>query len=349
MKTKLDYTGKTIFVGIDVHKKTYSVAVICEGELVKKDTMIAKPEKLGTYLKKHFVEAEIKSAYEAGFSGYVLHRYLLEQGIQNIVVHAASIETSANNKVKTDKRDALKIATQLSAGRLHSIYIPSEEMQDKRELTRLREDLVREATRVAVKLKSKASYYGLLGPEETLKVSEKWMKKIVETPLPPNLFFSLNTLFDHWKNLKQKIKEIEAKLKEQAQEDKNERIYRSAKGVGPTAARILSNELGDMSHFSSEGSLFSFTGLTPREHSSGEHTRKGHISRQGKPILRKILVQCSWVAISHDKSLAVIYERIKCRAGGKRAIVAVARRLVGRLRACLQKNELYQESKLQTI
>ena len=104
-----------------------------------------------------------------------------------------------------------------------------------------------------------------------------------------------------------------------------------------------------MSHFSSERDLFSFTGLTPREHSSGEHTRKGHISRQGKPILRKTLVQCSWVAISYDKSLKEIYERIKRRAGGKRAIIAVARRLVGRLRACLQKSELYQEPKLQTV
>ncbi len=82
-------------------------------------------------------------------------------------------QTSANNKVKTDKRDALKIATQLSVERLRGIYIPSEEMQDKRELTRLREDLVKEKTRVAVKLKSKANYYGLLEPEEMMKVSEK--------------------------------------------------------------------------------------------------------------------------------------------------------------------------------
>ena len=349
MKNKLNYTGKTIFVGIDVHKKTYSVAVICENMLVKKDTILAQPEKLGAYLKKYFSGAKIKSSYEAGFSGYVLHRYLEKQGIENIVVHAASIEISANNKVKTDKRDALKIATQLSAGRLRSIHIPSEETEDKRELTRLREDLVKEKTRVTVKLKSKANYYGLLCPEEKLKVSKKWIEKILKKPLPTNLFFTLNTLFDQWTNLTQKIKEIDAKLKEQAKEDKNEHIYRSAKGVGPTASRILSNELGDMSHFSSERDLFSFTGLTPREHSSGEHTRKGHISRQGKPILRKTLVQCSWVTIRYDKSLAKIYERIKHRAGGKRAIIAVARRLVGRLRACLQRNEFYQESKLQAV
>jgi transposase len=114
------------------------------------------------------------------------------------------------------------------------------------------------------------------------------------------------------------------------------------KGVGKTSARVLANELGDMSQFSSERSLFSYTGLTPCEYSSGEHTRKGHISRQGKSILRSILNQCSWVAIKYDKSLRDIFERIAKRAGRKRAIVAVARRLIGRLRACFRKGEEYQ-------
>ena len=223
MKTKLDYTERTIFVGIDVHKKTYSVAVICESVLVKKDTMMAEPEKLGAYLKKYFPGAKIKSAYEAGFSGYVLHRYLKKQEIENIVVHAASIETNANNKVKADKRDALKIATQLAAGRLRGIHIPSEEAQDKRELTRLREDLVKEKTRIAVKLKSKANYYGLLGPEETLKISKKWIEKILKKPLPTNLLFTLNTLFDQWTNLAQKIKEVDAERQERAYLQERER------------------------------------------------------------------------------------------------------------------------------
>lgn len=96
-----------------------------------------------------------------------------------------------------------------------------------------------------------------------------------------------------------------------------------------------------MSQFASERALFSYTGLTPSEYSSGEHRRQGHISRQGKPILRKILIQCSWVAIRYDSSLREIYERIAKRAGGKRAIVAVARRLVGRIRACFRTKQVY--------
>ncbi len=80
---KYDYTGKTIYMGIDVHKKTYSCVSICEGEVIKRDTMPAKPEVLLSYIHNHFQGAEVKTAYEAGFSGFHLHRFLLSHGIKN--------------------------------------------------------------------------------------------------------------------------------------------------------------------------------------------------------------------------------------------------------------------------
>lgn len=86
-------------------------------------------------------------------------------------------------------------------------------------------------------------------------------------------------------------------------------IYRSVPGIGPISARVLANELGDMSQFSNERQLFSYLGLTPTEHSSGEHVRQGHITRQGKPILRKILTQVAWKAIYLDDSLRKVHER----------------------------------------
>src|SRR5690349_509319 len=104
-----DYTEKTVYVGLDVHKKTYAVTAICEHEVVKKDTLIADPTTLSDYLKKYFKDAKIVFAYEAGFCGYSLHRHLVAQGIDNRVVHPAGIEIASNNSVKTDKRDSLKI------------------------------------------------------------------------------------------------------------------------------------------------------------------------------------------------------------------------------------------------
>lgn len=347
MKNVRDYTGKKIFVGLDVHKKSYSVSVVCDNDLVKRDSMPASPERLVTYLQKYFKGAEIKSAYEAGFSGFGLHRYLKKNGIDNIVVHAASIEIGARDRVKTDKRDSTKIAIQLSANRLRGIYVPSPEVEDQRELTRLRETLVKDRNRIAARIKHKANYHSLIGPKDSQKVCEQWITRLLEMTMNPGLRYVIEELVDQWRTFNKKIKKLMEVLKEQAISDqKHEKVYRSAIGIGPTTARVLSNELGDMSQFSSERKLFSYTGLTPSEYSSGEHVRKGHISRQGKPILRALLVQCSWVVIQYDQDLRKIYDRIALRAGCKRAIVAVARKLIGRLRACFRKGVLYDNKPL---
>ncbi len=344
MKSNFDYTGKTIFVGIDVHKKTYSVAVVDDdGLLIKRDGMSASPSQLLAYLKKYFKNAEVKSAYEAGFSGFGLHRFLNKNGVENIVVHAASIEIGSRDRVKNDKRDALKIAAQLAANRLKGIFVPSPEMEDYRELTRLRATFVKDRNRIATRIKHKANYHSLIGPEDTKKVCKKWITHLQTKKMGACLKYVIDSLAGQWKCFNEKIKELDKLLKEQAAADKkHETVYRSVKGVGPTAARALANELGDMSQFSSERTLSSYTGLTPSEYSSGEHVRRGHISRQGKPVLRSVLVQCSWVAIRYDRELREVFERISRRAGAKRAIVAVARRLIGRIRACFRKREAYQ-------
>ena len=159
-----NYTAKTIYLGIDVHKSTYSVTAICEGIVVKKATIQASPEGLVTFCKKYFVEGVIESAYEAGFSGFNLHRTLVKNGINNKVVHAAGIEVAIGDRVKTDKRDSLKIATQLAAGRLKGIHIPSEEREEKRALTRLRDTIVEHRTTIANQIKALLHQHGLISP-----------------------------------------------------------------------------------------------------------------------------------------------------------------------------------------
>lgn len=350
MKNKYTYTGKTIFMGIDVHKKTYSISILCDGSLVKRDTIPAYPEKLLAYLRKFFAGSIIKSAYEAGFSGFKLHRILIENGIQNLVVNAASIEVGARDRVKTDKRDSLKIATQLSVGRLKGVFVPSLEMEDHRELTRLRSTLVKDRNRIAVRLKQKANYHGLIGPEDNQRVSKEWCNRLRQMKIMPGLKYAIDEMIEQWDALHERIKKVDRKLEEQADNDeKLEVVFRSVCGVGKTAARTLANELGDMSQFASERALFSYTGLTPAEYSSGEYVRKGHITRQGRPILRSILVQCSWTAIRYDEDLRGIFERISNYAGVKRAIVAVARRLIGRIRACFRKGLLYKKGYLKSL
>jgi transposase len=342
-----DYTGKIIFVGIDVHKKTYSVTAICDGIIVKRDTLKADPQGLISYLKKRFDSGKIKTAYEAGFCGFHLHRTLMAAGIENLVVHAAGIETS-NNRVKTDKRDSLKIAAHLAEGKLRNVYIPSEEQEDRRTVSRLRDTFCVERTRISNQIKSLLYLHGLIPADNKKKISPAWIQNILQFEVRPGVRFSLETLVAMWLEFDAKIKEIDIELEEQANEDSvNDKVYQAVSGIGRTSSRVLSNEMGDLLHFKNEGELFSFIGFTPSEHSSGEHTRQGHITKQGKPILRKILVQASWVAIRHDKGLQMIYERIAMKSGAKRAIVAVARRLIGRIRACFRTGKLYEAQKVE--
>jgi transposase len=108
----------------------------------------------------------------------------------------------------------------------------------------------------------------------------------------------------------------------------------SVPGIGMLTARTLTLELGDMSRFKSAKNLYSYIGLTPSEHSSGEQRRLGRISREGKPILRAMLIQAAWKAIGKDEALTEMYMRLKIKKGAKKSIVAVARKLAGIARSC---------------
>ena len=337
-----DYTGETIYLGIDVHKSTYSVTAISQNQIAKRDRLVADPALLIEYCKRHFQGAEIYSAYEAGFCGFHLHRVMTKNGFRNIVVHPASIEISARDRVKTDKRDSLKIATQLSVGRLKGIYVPSEEREGYRAITRMRDQFIQDRTRLGVRIKSLLHMHGLIKHDDNKRTSRRWVEGLLALEFQSDIDYCIHKMARQWLEIADTVKDIENELKKQAIIDvAAERIYLSAPGIGPTSARILANELGDMSQFSNEKQLFSYTGLTPQEHSSGEHNRLGHITRQGKSSLRKILVQAAWVAIKQDPTMNEVFVRISKNAGGKKAIVGVARRLIGHIRACFKRGELY--------
>jgi transposase len=174
------YTGKEVFIGIDVHKKSYSVVARCDKEVVKKWTTAASPKELSQQLQKYFSGALVYSVYEAGFSGFALHRELVKHGINNIVVHAASIEVAVNDRVKTDKRDAQKMAALLEAGRLKGNHIPTESEEQRRMLTRTRQQLVEERTASKNKIRMKFHQLGLIEYDENRPMSHKLVKELQE-------------------------------------------------------------------------------------------------------------------------------------------------------------------------
>lgn len=340
--SQISYSDKDVFVGLDVHKKTYAVVARVEGEIVKRWTTVASPSKLVEQLLKYFQDGRIHTAYEAGFSGLSLHRELGKNGIHNLVVHAAGVEVAVSDRVKTDKRDAAKLASLLESNRLKGIRVLTEAEENHRQLSRTRQQLVEERTAIKNKIRMKFHQLGVIAADENQAMSHRWVEALLNRISSKEFTLAIEAYSHIWKALDEEIAKLEKALKQQAKEDPNESTYRSAPGVGPLSARILSNELGDMSQFQNERQLFSYTGLTPSEYSSGENIRKGHITRQGNSRVRAILVEVAWRAIGEDQALATFFTKLFPHTGKKRAIVAVARKLIGRIRAAFQHGELYQ-------
>lgn len=342
--TSRTYVDKDVFVGIDVHKKTYSVVARVDKEIVKKWTTAASPEALAKQLLKYFPGAKIHTAYEAGFSAFSLHRELIKHKIDSIVIHAAAIEVAANDRVKTDKRDAKKLATLLETGQLQikAVRVPSKEEEQRRMLTRTREQLVKDRTAVKNRIRMKFHQLGLIGYDDERQITFRLYEELLKRSPSEDFTMSVEVYRRIWKLIDEQIREIDKVLEKEAKQDNNEATYRSVPGFGKLSTRIFSNELGNMSQFQNEQQLFCFLGLTPSEHSSGESVQKGRISKQGSSRLRGLLVEVSWRAIREDRDLANFYNRLVPRTGKKRAIVAVARKLIGRIRAAFQKGEIYQ-------
>lgn len=341
-KKIISYSGKNVYVGIDVHKETYSVTCIVDKQIVKKATVKAEPNVFAQSLKEWFDGATIRSAYEAGFSAFVLHRALAAVGIDNIVVNPASIPVAANDKVKTDLRDSKKIASELSVDRLQGIHVPSLDQELSRLLQRTRAQIVQARGNFSRQIKSKLHQFGFIPLGSQRMISNRYIRELESGILPSELKISLGFIFEHWRLATQQLIKIRRQMQDQAKTDgKLEEIYRNVPGIGEVVARTFATELGDMSRFANERALFSFTGLTPSEYSSGESVKRGHISRQGSSRVRKLLIEASWRALAQDDALKDIFERIAKTRGKKRAIVAVARRLIGRVRACLKTDALY--------
>lgn len=336
------YVGKAVFIGIDVHKKTYSVVARVDQSVVKKWTTAADPMSLCTQLHKFFADGKLHSAYEAGFSGFELHRQLVAAGIDNLVVHAANVEIAVHNRVKTDQRDAAKLSELLEANRLEGIRVPSREQEQSRVLSRTRAQLVEERSALKQKIWMKAHQFGLVRFDETRRMSPQVFKQLLAAASSEPLRITLEVLYQLWQSLDQQIVRLNQALTRQAQADKREARYRSVPGVGPLSARVLSNELGDFCEFANERALASYVGLTPSEHSSGERVRRGHITKQGNRHVRGVLIEVSWRAIRQDDALRTFFERLKPRTGAKKAIVAVARKLLTRMRAIFRTQQNYQ-------
>ena len=146
-----------------------------------------------------------------------------------------------------------------------------------------------------------------------------------------------------WEFLDKKLKLYDKEILLSGTSSNLDSRYPTLPGCGALTARILATELGDMYHFTNEKALYRFTGLTPSEHSSGTKQKRGRISKQGNPVVRHILIQLAWRAVGADSSLGGRYRTLSLRIGSQKAIVAIARKLVGIARSMFINNTTYRE------
>lgn len=341
--------GKEVFIGIDVHERSYSVSVFFEKEELQSSTYPSDPKYLRRLLERYSA-FEIHAVYEAGPFGYTLYDWLKSQGVSVIVTPPSKMPVAAGDFVKTDRRDARKLAHLLSGGMLKAVSVPDRRKREDRDLLRTRDQMGENRRRIFLQIQSKLRFHGI--PIRCKKlISPKNRKTILAYPsMGSSLRTALECLlddYDHYTQALQRIRRSILSLSEDPFYRDGMAILQSIPGVGLLTALSFLLELPDMSRFSSNEHVGSYLGLTSSEYSSGEHTHQGRITRCGNARLRKLLVQCSWRLIAGDEVMKRRYERIKRRRGGKRAIVAIARKLSGRMRTILIRKEPYQTGLIQ--
>lgn len=353
MHTKVNestFAGQPIYVGIDVHLKSWKVTVMA-GDIYYK-TFSAPPEgeKLANYLKQNFPGADYFSAYEAGFCGFSVHRELTRCGIKSIVVNPADIPTTdKERKQKEDQRDSRKIATTLQAKQLKAIFVPSDKTQHDRILLRTRDTIVKDITRNRNRVKSLLYLQGISIPERFDSKSYwsnaflQWLKDIpFEHYTGRSGLDALLEMVNHQRSLLLRVTRQIRELSKTPHYQENVRLLLSVPGIGSLTAMRLLTELETLTRFSDFEHLCAYVGLIPATDSSGETKKVTGINPRKNSRLRSALIESAWIAIRHDPALLHSYQNLYKKMPGNRAIIRIAKKLLRRIKYVLQSRQTYE-------
>jgi transposase len=335
LKEKVNFAGQHIYVGMDVHLRSWSIAIVYERQYIRKFSQPPSVEALYNTLTKDYPGASFFVAYEAGFCGFGIQRKLNKLGINCIVVNAADIpKTDKEKKNKTDSIDARSIAENLSAAKLTAIHIPNEKTESDRQLVRSRLSILRDLQRTKNRIKSALYFKGIPIPEKFdnatwSKAFVQWLKDI-ETNHPSGklmLKYLIGQMEWQRSQLLQITRDARAILKETDYGSQAELLL-SVPGIGPLNAVTLLTEIGDIKRFTRAIHFNSFLGLCPTEHSTGENEHKGGLTVRCNNVLRPLIVEAAWVAIRHDPALMLAFNNYrKNNISPKRAIIKIAHKL----------------------
>lgn len=349
--TKLDFAGEQIYVGIDTHKKSWKVALYHKETYLKTFTQDPNPELLVNHLDKNYPGADFRCAYEAGFSGFWLQKYLSKKGINCIVVNPADIPTTHKEKeFKTDPRDCRKIAKTLRSDLIEGIYIPSDQGLEYRKVVRIYHDMSRNYTRYKNKVKSMLNFYGIEYPEKFKTTDNHWSNAFYNWLMHIKLTTDEGSWALQWytqeclraKELKRIATTKVRELSRTSNFSKYVNLLRSIPGIGLITAMTIITEIEEIKRFRNLDLLCSYIGLIPSTNSSGEKERIGEITNRGNKFLKNVIIESSWMAIRRDPSLLHTYTRLKNKNESNKAIIRVARKLVARIMYVLVNEKPYE-------
>jgi transposase len=293
--------SSTLYIGMDVHKESIAVAYVTQqhgAEVTYLGTIGTRQCDIDQLIRKMQSKAKyLVFVYEAGPCGYWLYRYLTKQGHVCYVVAPSLIPKKAGDRVKTDRRDAVQLARLMRSGDLTPVYVPQVADEAIRDLSRAREDALRDLKAAKFRLKAfllrhDSRYTGRAswGPAHL-----RWLAEVVcPTPAQQIVFQEyVRAVTEHTERLQR----LEQELHEQVQSWRLHPVVealQALRGVQFTVAVTTVAELGDLSRFDNPRQLMKFLGLIPSEYSSAERRRQGSITKAGNTHARRALVEGAW-------------------------------------------------------
>jgi len=339
--------GNRIFIGLEDSKRTWKVCVRCDRVIVHETSMPAKYEVLRSYLEKRFPECEITVMYEAGFQGFWLYEYLVEDGFECVVTPPNKVSCPKSDRVKTDRRDARLLAQNLESGLYVSCHVPDRERREDRQISRTLEQVKKKIKAQKNQIRRMFDYHGL---NDGLPEKKTWTDRDYRSLRTMELPYSLKVCLDADLTILEMLFAVKKDLLEKLRALCTKERYKlgvqtkqSIPGIGCETAIRLTLEWGDLDRFRDGKRMASYIGLTSSESSTGDTERRGRITKQGNPPVRGWLIECAWRAYNKDPVLLTKYRRVVHNTGSaKKAIVAVARKLVVRMWSLEHNHQTYQ-------
>lgn len=351
---KLNFEGQNIFVGIDVHLKSWNVSVMVGGIKMKPFSQTPSASALKAHLAANYPGGSYHSAYESGFCGFSVHRQLMKVGINNIVFNAADVsDTQKERARKTDSADSAKIVRNLSNGELKAIHVPDERTEADRELLRTRSALVKTATQTKMRIKSMMFVHGIDLPEQFHSRGTHWSNKFLywieqkARTMPYNGGRSLIIQIDALRAQRKRILSVTQTLRKTLREDPEYKhkleLLIGIPGIGFLTAASFILEVGDITRFKNNDHLASFVGLVPDTRSSGDKNVVLGVTSRSNRRLRSMFIESSWIAIRHDPALILAYSKPTSKMEPNKAIIRIARKLVNRAAYVLRTGIAYEK------